>query len=124
MAGKRYLFALCAPVFFSWNLTGALAAPLPSIDSSTLWAEIQKSGVESVYTGSYGDGERLLKDAVRLSGKFSPADLRHGQSCGELGRLLTIRGRFAEAEPLLEEELRVKEAAMDRPSGAVIPWQH
>jgi len=121
MLGQRYFFALCAPLFFSLSITGAFAAPLPAIDPSTLWTEIQKTGVESVYTGAYGDGERLLKDAVRLSAKFGPADLRHAQSCGELGRLLTIRGRFAEAEPLLEQELRVKEAAMDRPSGAVIP---
>ena len=121
MASKVYLFAFSAPLLFSLSIASASGAPFTPVDSSTLWTEIQKTGVESVYTGSYGDGERLLKDAVKMSAKFGPADLRHAQSCGELGRLLTIRGRFAEAEPLLEEELRVKEAAMDRPSGAVIP---
>ena len=115
-----HLPALLSLLLLITTTLSALAAPA-QIDTSALWTEIQKAGVESVYTGGYGDGERLLKDAVKISARFGPKDLRYAKSCGELGRLLTIRGRFTEAEPLLEEELRVKEASMDKPSGAVIP---
>src|SRR5262249_24556676 len=52
---------------------------------------------------------------------FGEGDLRFAKSLGELGRLYTIRGRFAEAEPMLEEELHNKELAMDKPNGEIIP---
>ncbi len=95
----------------------AMADPRPQMT----WDQLQKAGAEAFYTARYGDAERLLKQAVIKGAAFGESDLRFGKSLGELGRLYTVRGRFDEAEPLLEEELHVQELAIGPNNGDLIP---
>jgi len=85
------------------------------------WARLQKAGTEAIDSGRYGDAERTLKQAVIKSAVFGDKDIRYARSLDELARLYTIRGRFGEAEPLLEEALRTKELAIDGSNGELIP---
>lgn len=85
------------------------------------WEQVQKAGTEAIDSGRYGDAERILKQAVIKSVVFGEGDLRYARSLDELGRLYTIRGRFREAEPLLEEALHAKELTLDKETGEIIP---
>jgi tetratricopeptide (TPR) repeat protein len=113
------LLALAASVsfFFTSPLSVAASDEVPKGS----WAELQKQGTEALDTGRYGDAERLLKQSVITGAGFGENDLRFAKSLGELGRLLSVRGRFAEAEPLLEESLHVKELAIGEDNPDIIP---
>lgn len=100
--------------------SNASKATAPSTDE-TEWAKLQKAGVEAIDSGRYGEAERTLKKAVIKGVVFGEGDLRYAKSLDELGRLYTIRGRFGETEPLLEEALRAKEMTLDRETGEIVP---
>ncbi len=101
------------------------AAPaLPTIAvnrPSSSWDAVQSKGKAAFEVSEYGKAERLLKEAVIEARGFGAEDLRLAKSAGLLGRLLTVRGRFAEAEGFLEEEMRVKELALPNDRGQLIP---
>lgn len=100
----------------------SLAAPSIAIaETPDAWDQLQTRGSQAFYLCQYGVAERLLKQAVDRARTFPPGDLRLSKSEDELGRLLTIRGRFSEAEPYLEESLRVKETSVGNEDGQLIP---
>jgi tetratricopeptide (TPR) repeat protein len=84
------------------------------------WTDLQARGVEAARVSEYGDAERLLTRAVHRAETFPPGDERLAKSAGELGRLLTVRGRFPEAQKYLEEELHVKMQDTTLPDSALI----
>ena len=89
--------------------------------SGDSWDQLESKGEKAAYNCEYGDAERFLKEAVEKARNFPAGDLRLAKSSGELGRLLAIRGRFSEAEPLLEEELAVKTVASGAEDEHLIP---
>ncbi len=102
----------------------AQSIPLPAqafSESLDSWEQVQNRAATALQFSEYGTAERLFKEAVSKARAFGPGDLRLAKSEGDLGRLLTIRGRFSEAEPVLEEALRVKEVAIGNDGGALIP---
>jgi tetratricopeptide (TPR) repeat protein len=94
---------------------------LKSSASGDSWDQLESKGEKAAYNCEYGDAERFLKEAVERARNFPAGDLRLAKSSGELGRLLAIRGRFSEAEPLLEEELAVKTVASGAEDEHLIP---
>lgn len=102
------------------TLPKTASAPVKSMTEQE-WAKLQKAGSEAIDNGQYGVAERTLKQAIIKGVVFGDKDLRYARSLDELGRLYTIRGRFGEAEPLLEEALRIKENAIDDETGKIIP---
>lgn len=115
--------ALAGALLAAIALSGpALSAPSLAIAATPdSWDQLQTRGSNAFYLCQYGIAERLLKQAVEKARTFGPGDLRLSKSEDELGRLLTIRGRFSEAEPLLEESLRVKQTAIGNEDGQLIP---
>ena len=99
----------------------AMAAPNHKDWDSVGYSMIQAAGHEAFENNEFGKAERLLRDAVNRATVFGPDDVRLATSTGELGRLLTVRGRFSEAEPLLQEELYVKQRAIGNADGKLIP---
>ncbi len=98
--------------------------PSPTLganDSIKEWEVLQNSGTKAFEANEYGKAERLLKEAVAKARSLGSEELRLARSVGELGRLLTVRARFSEAEPYLEEELRLKERVIGSDSGKMIP---
>jgi tetratricopeptide (TPR) repeat protein len=85
------------------------------------WTLVQQAGTAALDASEYGSAETLFKEAVARAQAFGPNDMRLAKSAGELGRLYTIRGRFTEAAPYLEEELRIKKAALGEENGQIIP---
>jgi tetratricopeptide (TPR) repeat protein len=109
------LSALVAIAFSALSPTCAVG------QADATWDQYQKAGADAVYAARYGDAERLLKQAVAKGALFGDSDLRFAKSLGELGRLYTTRGRFGEAQALLEAELHVKEVALGKNNTALIP---
>ncbi|CAN5387053.1 hypothetical protein BH10CYA1_BH10CYA1_52500 [soil metagenome] len=100
----------------------ANSAPAIAIaETPDAWDQLQTRGSSALYLCQYGVAERLLKQATDRARTFSPGDLRLAKSEDELGKLLSIRGRFSEAEPVFEESLRVKEIAVGNENGQLIP---
>lgn len=85
------------------------------------WRQTLREGVDALDTNKYWIAEPTLKNAVVEAGKFGIEDLRLAKSLGELGRLYSVRGRFELAEPLLEEELHIKEEVLDEEGDQVVP---
>jgi tetratricopeptide (TPR) repeat protein len=101
-----------------------LAMPSPTLsanDAVKEWESLQISGTKAFEANEFGKAERLLTEAVAKARGLGTEELRLARSVGELGRLLTVRARFAEAEPYLEEELRLKERVIGTDSGKIIP---
>ncbi|MBX9666550.1 MAG: tetratricopeptide repeat protein [Candidatus Obscuribacterales bacterium] len=99
-------------------------SPAAKLDSSAPggeWERLHRAGNEALDTGRYGDAERLFKQSLIKSAAFGEKDIRFAKSLGDLGRLYSIRARFSEAEPLLEEEFHIKKALVDDGNGQIIP---
>jgi tetratricopeptide (TPR) repeat protein len=98
-------------------------APVSAVSAAAdkKWLDLQHAGTTALDSNEYWKAEPLLKSAVIEAGSFGQDDLRLAKSIGELGRLYTVRGRFTDAEPLLEEELCIKQRALGIGSGQVVP---
>lgn len=85
------------------------------------WEQVQRRASAAFVANQYKIAEDLLNEAViKARATFGAGDLHTARSAGELGQLLTIRGRFSEAEPFLEEELRAKALALGTTNGQMI----
>ncbi len=122
----RYL-SLAAVAAISWQFTCLSLPACASQDKDAQWSSLQAQGHECLRVSEYGDGERLLKKAVLRARTFPPGDERLATSAGDLGDLLTIRGRFPEAQSYLEEALHVKmldqgkaDSQLIQPMGAMV----
>src|SRR6516164_6084010 len=102
---------------FTCYVTSGPTLALTATEKEKKWEDLQRAGTTALDSNEYWKAEPLLKSAVIEAGNFGENDLRLAKSLGELGRLYTVRGRFAEAEPYLEEELCVKERALGIGSG-------
>ncbi len=117
LAGVKRVVQL-AIVVAAWS---AVLPLMCSAQGEASWEQYQKAGDDAFYAARYGDAERLLKLAVAKGALFGESDLRYAKSLGELGRLYTVRGRFGEAQALLDAELHVKEAALGAENTSIIP---
>jgi len=100
------------------------SAAIPTVAltaSEKNWVQLQKDGTDNLDANKYWLAEPLLHRALAKAETFGNADLRLAKSLGEVGRLYTIRGRFADAEPYLERELSVKQLALGKSTGNAIP---
>ncbi|MCC7532287.1 MAG: tetratricopeptide repeat protein [Candidatus Melainabacteria bacterium] len=113
----RVGLAIACLVFFSQNPAFSSAY----FDLQTHWTKVFNDGVTALDSNLYGKAEPLLKEAVELSERFGAGDPRGPKSLGELGRLYTIRRRYSEAEPLLEQQLHLTEVQLGKNSGKTVP---
>ena len=116
---KKFLPAIVASAL-AFSQFSALALETLTENDKT-WEKLQTKGTRAFENMEYGNAERALTAAMTMAREFPAGDQRLAKSCGELGRLLSVRARFAEAEPLLEEELSIKESASDSEKGKLIP---
>jgi tetratricopeptide (TPR) repeat protein len=112
---------LSAIIIASCFAASSPASAVTDTEKEKKWEQLQRSGTTALDSNEYWKAEPLLKSAVIQAGTFGEEDIRLAKSLGELGRLYAVRGRFNEAEPLYEEELCVKEKALGRGNGQVIP---
>lgn len=100
-------------------MAGQIPGPALGFSERT-WANLQKSGTEALDSNRYWLAEPLLKRSVAEAEKYGFDNWRLAKSLGELGRLYTIRGRFADAEPYLERELAVRELVHQSDEGKLV----
>lgn len=106
--------------FAAWLIIGS--APVFGMSATERrWDETIKQGINALDTNRYWLAEPLLKESIVQAGSFGMKDLRLAQSLGELGRLYTVRGRFKDAEPFLEEQLEIKRNVLGDEHEAVVP---
>jgi tetratricopeptide (TPR) repeat protein len=116
------IYKVAMPLYLvALALTVAVPAKAAVSDGTDNWSKIQRDATEALDTNRYWIAEPLLKQAVIEAGKFGYTDMRLAKSLGELGRLYSIRGRFDDAEPFLEEELSVKEETLGKFNDKIIP---
>jgi tetratricopeptide (TPR) repeat protein len=84
------------------------------------WEIVQKQGAEAFEANEYGKAEKLLREAVEEARKIGPDEIRIARSMGDLGRLLAVRGRFKEAQQLLEEEFYIKDRNISEDVGKLV----
>ncbi len=89
-----------------------LNAKVPAGNPMTAWSEGVR-GMILTDTGRASAGELLLRRALECSQHvFLPHDRRSGLAAIQLGHCLTVQGKYAEAEPLLEGGAHDIEAAL------------
>lgn len=110
---------LLVQTLFFLGSPSSIAADSEQADKK--WQQTLREGVDALDTNRYWIAEPTLKAAVVEAGKFGIEDLRLAKSLGELGRYYTVRGKFEEAEPLLEEQLHIKEEVLDEEGDQVVP---
>jgi tetratricopeptide (TPR) repeat protein len=118
LISKRLMYL---PILVALTLGASVVAPASAGASDAQWDYLQAWGADADRKSEYGEAERCLTQAVKRARTFPQGDQRLATSAGELGRLLTIRGRFPEAQQYLEEELRVKMASSDITDAQLIP---
>lgn len=118
---QRSFTTICLMLILSLGSAACADAAVEKTELEKNWEKTLKAGVDALDTNKYWIAEPTLKQAVVEAGKFGAEDLRLAKSYSELGRFYTIRGRFADAEPLLEEELYIKQQTLDEEGDQVIP---
>ena len=115
-------FAIVLSVFLAVPASHAAVDAVAAAEAADKhWQKTLREGVDALDTNRYWIAEPTLKNAVVEAGKFGIEDLRLAKSLGELGRLYSVRGRFDLAEPLLEEELHIKQEVLDEEGDQVVP---
>ena len=76
------------------------------------WREYNTAGIEAYQRGDYVDAERLLSAALEEAEEFGVEDLRFATSLNNLALLYYTQGRYAEAEPLYQRALAIREMAL------------
>lgn len=122
---KSGVTPIALSLLISFVLTLACAIPgmagiHPSDEEWKAWQKVQAAGSEAFDKCEYGKAERLLKKAMEMAREIGPGDIRIAKSPGDLGRLLEVRGRFTEAQPLLEEEFYLKDRAVGNENGQIV----
>ena len=123
-SGVRSLFRHHRMLLITITALSCYSALLPALSISEpekSWEQLQRDGTTALDTNRYWIAEPLLKRAIIQARTLGYADLRLAKSLDELGRLYAVRGRFAEAESYLEQGLLVKEEALGKQSGQIIP---
>ncbi len=119
---QRSLTLICVCFALGFWLCGTAAdAAVEKSEQEKSWEKTLKQGVDALDTNKYWLAEPLLKQAVVEAANFGAEDLRLAKSYSELGRLYTVRGKFSDAEPLLEEELFIKQQTLDEEGDQVVP---
>lgn len=122
-AGFLILLALASQgeyVSSSASASSAKSSPNASSEQKA-WTQKLREGVEALDNNQYWIAEPSLKEAAVEAARFGEKDLRLAKSLSELGRLYTVRGRFEDAEPLLEEELYIKQQVLEEEGAELVP---
>src|SRR6202167_3061560 len=105
----------CFVIFFCTSISPVCAA---SEDSE--WKKCSQSGARAFQQANYGQAERLFVQSVKEAEKFGPQDIRLANSLTNLGVLYSTRGQFAQATPLFERAVAIKQSALGSASPEVV----
>ena len=99
-----------------WLLVGLLCLGLwPMVAASaqeTRWDSIMADVAKAFQQADYAQGEKLLLAALKEAEKFGEQDRRLTDSLNNLASLYYAQGKYAQAEPLLQRALAIREKAL------------
>lgn len=104
---RALLVTLVANAILASSLMGPPAMALSPMEKK--WQATFHKGSEALQNNRYWIAEPLLRQSVLQAEHFGAGDIRLAQSLAEMGKLLTIRRRWKEAEEVLERELYVRD---------------
>lgn len=102
----------CIILFCTLSFVSPFTVASASSASERSWASLHKSAIDALDTNRYWMAEPLLNQSLAEAEKLGSDSLHLATSLGDLARFYIIRGKFREAEPLLERELQVRKAAL------------
>jgi len=124
LKSKRHICVVFLSFVFGVSITAPSNATFYAENDKTEafkhWEIVQKEGEEAFFNNEYGKAERILRQAVEEARKIGPDEIRIAKSMGDLGRLLAVRARFREAQPLLEEEFYIKDRNISENVGKLV----
>lgn len=104
---RALLMTLVANAILASSLMGPPVMALSPMEKK--WQAAFHKGSEALQNNRYWIAEPLLRQSVLQAEHFGAGDIRLAQSLAEMGKLLTIRRRWKEAEEVLERELYVRD---------------
>ena len=96
-----------------------------SCQQATLWERHNAAGLVSYEQGYYSEAEEHWNDALKEAENFSPEGPRLATSLNNLAALYQAQGRHAEAEPLHQRALAIREQThgSEHPDVATSLWK-
>ena len=99
-----------------WLLVGLLGLGLwPMVAASaqeTRWDNLNKAATEAYQRADYAKAEKLLLAALQEAEKFGEQDPRLATSLNNLALFYKTQRRYAQAEPLMQRALAIREKAL------------
>ncbi len=99
-----------------WLLVGLLCLGLwPMVAASaqdTRWDSIMADAWKAYQQADYAEAEKLLLAALKEAEKFGNQDPRLPTSLNNLAELYLTQGKYAQAEPLYQRALAIREKAL------------
>ncbi len=93
-------------------LAGTLTLGLACVAQEATWETHMEAGAEAFQQGDHAEAERQLAVAVEHAEEFGADDPRLALSLNNLAVVYRSQGRYAEAEPLHERALAIREEAL------------
>jgi len=112
-----------------WLVLGLLGVALWLVQApgdGERWEGLRDEGAEAYLRGDYAEAEVKSAAALELAETFESDDPRLATSLGNLATLYQAQGRYAEAGPLHERALAIREAALgpEHPDVAKVAWRY
>ncbi len=98
-----------------WLLVGLVCLALWPAHASAQggqWDTLNAAGIEAYQHGDYAEAEKQFGVALNEAEGFGPQDPRLGTSLNNLAVVYEDLGRYAEAEPLYNRALAIREKAL------------
>ncbi len=98
-----------------WLLVGVVCLTLwgaGCTTQETRWDSIMADAAKAYQQADYADAEKLLLAALKEAEKFGEQDPRLATSLNNLAVLYYAQGRYAQAEPLYQRALAIREKAL------------
>ncbi len=98
-----------------WLLVGLLCLTLWPVAASaqeTRWETLMAEAVKAYQQADYVEAEKLLLAALQEAEKFGEQDPRFAISLNNLAELYRAQGNYAQAEPLYQRALAIREKAL------------
>ena len=99
-----------------WLLVGLLCLGLwPMVAASaqeTRWDSIMADAVKAYQQADYAQAEKLFLAALKEAEQFGEQDPRFAASLNNLAELYRAQGKYAQAEPLYQRALAIREKAL------------
>ena len=99
-----------------WLLAGLLCLALAIAAVILLrddpWERHMAAGAAAYQQGKYAEAAKQIRAAVEEAREFGPADRRLAASLNNLAAIFDAQGKYAEAEPLHQRALAIREKAL------------